>query len=146
MVIVDWRGDRDAPRCLSATHGSVIITSVAMNVEVNNLSTISNVVVHIIQHVSLDNGGECGHLTLSTRMPDHTTDEAFATRGHRIVINLCSGGVESHGVPCFDSVNIHGIGCLCHHSGQLEECHTNGGPMTQPTILFLTPLVTGVTL
>mgnify|MGYP004048690629 FL=1 len=146
VVIVDWRGDRGAPECLSAHHRGIVVTIVAVNVEISHLSTIGDQVVDRVDSISLDNSGERGHLTLSTRMPDHTLDEPLSRGGAGVEINLSGRILELHGVPCFDSLNIHGLGVLCHHSGQLEECHTNGGPMTQPTILFLIPLVTGVTL
>ena len=68
-----------------------------MNVEVNNLSTISNVLVSIIQHVSLDNSGECGHLIVKvTRVPGDTTDEAFARGSDGIIVNLGCFGEQSH--------------------------------------------------
>ena len=65
-----------------------------MEVEVCHFSTISNVGVHIIHHFSLDNGGECGHLGVSTRMPGHTTHITLASRGDGIVVNLSGGGRE----------------------------------------------------
>ena len=68
-----------------------------MNVEVNNLSTVGNQVVNRVDSISLNNGGECGHLALSTRMPDHTLDEAFASRSDGIVVNLGGGSEKSHG-------------------------------------------------
>ena len=143
---MDWRGNKDAPGCLSAHHRGIVVTIVAVNVEISHLSTIGDQVVDRVDSISLDNSGERGHLALSTRVPDHTLDEPLSRGGAGVEINLSGRILELHGVPCFDSLNIHGLGVLCHHSGQLEECHTNGGPMTQPTILFLIPLVTGVTL
>ena len=72
-----------------------------MNVEVGHLSTISNVLVSIIHHLGLDNGGECTHLIVSTRMPGHATDVTLASRSDGIVVNLGGGGEELHGVvPC----------------------------------------------
>lgn len=145
MVIVDWRGDGDAPRCLSARHGRIIGTSVLFSVDGSHYSTVGDVVTNLILHLSLEFGSEEGHFRLRTRVPNDFLNETLAS-ADRIVVNLGGGGEELHRLCSFDPFNIHGIGCLCHHSGQLEECHTNGGPMTQPTILFLMPLVTGVTL
>ena len=123
------------------------MTFVSIEVEVTYCSTVSNILIDVVHCVRLDTSGERDHtlIVLCLGVPDDTFDETLAS-ANRIEVNLCGGGVESHGVPCFDSLNIHGLGVLCHNSGQLEECHTKGGPMTQPTILFLRPLVTGVTL
>ena len=51
-------------------------------------------------------------------------------------------GGELHVVPCFDSLNIHGLEVLCHNCGHYANCL----PTHHPTTLFLVPLVTGVTL
>ena len=82
----------------SAVDGRVIRTSVCFSVVINHLSTISNVLVHVIDCISLDTGGERSHLLrdLFSGVPDHTLDETLAT-SDRIEVDLCGGGEESHG-------------------------------------------------
>ena len=116
MVIVNWRGDRDAPRCLSARHGRIIGTSVLFSVDGSHHSTVGNVVTDFVLHLSLEFGSEEGHFRLRTRVPNDFLNETLAS-ADRIVVNFGGGSEELHGVPCFDSLNIHGLRVLCHHSG-----------------------------
>ena len=66
--------------------------------EVRDSCTVGNVVVHRIHHFSLDNGGECGHLSVRVGMPDHTLDKSLSRRSARIEVDLSGRGLELHGV------------------------------------------------
>lgn len=68
-----------------------------MNVEVSHLSTVGDEVVDIIHHISLDNSGERGHLTVSTRVPDHSLDESLGCGGAGVEVDLSGAGEELHG-------------------------------------------------
>ena len=70
-----------------------------MNVEVCNLSTVGNVLVSIVDHLRLNDGGEGAHLIVSTRMPGHAAHVAGARRGDGVVVNLSGGGEELHWCP-----------------------------------------------
>ena len=69
-----------------------------MDIEVSHLSTISDQVVDRVHSISLDHGRECGHLALSTRMPDHTLDEPLSSRSAGVEINLGGGVGQLHRV------------------------------------------------
>ena len=69
-----------------------------MNVEVSHLSTVGDQIVDGIQSISPDHGGEGGHLTISTRMPDDTLDETLCLWSAGVEINLGGGVGQLHRV------------------------------------------------
>ena len=75
---IGQKGITDAPGCLSAHHRGIVVTIVAVNVEISHLSTVGDQVADRIQSISLDDGREGSHFTLSTRVPDHTLDESLS--------------------------------------------------------------------
>ena len=92
------RGITDAPGCLSAHHRGIVVTIVAVNVEISHLSSIGDQVADRVQSISLDDGREGSHLTLSTRVPDHTLDEPLSRGGAGVEVNLSGRVLELHGV------------------------------------------------
>ena len=72
------KGITGAPGCLSAHHRGIVVTIVAVNVEISHLSAIGDQVVDRVDSIGLDNSGERGHFALSTRVPDHTLDESLS--------------------------------------------------------------------
>ena len=74
------------------------MTFVSTEVEVTDSSTVGDVLVNVIQCVSLDTSGERDHTLIFRRLgvPDHTLDETLAT-SDRIEVDLGGRGVESHG-------------------------------------------------
>ena len=91
------KGITDAPGCLSAHHRNIVVTIVAVNVEISHLSSIGDQVADRVQSISLDDSREGSHLALSTRVPDHTLDKTLAT-SDRIEVNLSGRVLELHGV------------------------------------------------
>ena len=92
------RGVTDAPGCLSAHHRGIVAAIVAVDVEICHLSAVGDQVVHRVDSIGLDNSGERGHLTLSTRVPDHTLDEPLSRGGAGVEVNLSGRVLELHGV------------------------------------------------
>jgi len=90
-------GVTDGPRRLSASERGVIGTSILLSVDVSNNSTVSNVVLNLVLHLSLEFGSEEDHFRLRTRVPYDFLNETLAS-ANRIVINLGGGGEELHGV------------------------------------------------
>jgi len=107
---------------VSAVDRRVIFAFVLFEVEVTDGSTIGDVSFYIILHADTITSGEGSHLSLTTLVPDNTLDETLAS-ANRIEVDLCGGGVESHVVRCFDPLNIHAFGCLCHSSGHYSYWH-----------------------
>ena len=90
------KGITDAPRCLSAHHRGIVVTIIAVNVEIGHFSAIGDQVADRVHGISLDDGRERSHLALSTRVPDHTLDKSLAT-SDRIEVNLSGRVLELHG-------------------------------------------------
>ena len=105
----------------SAIKRRVISASVCFEVEVTDCSTIGDVAVHIIYHVSLGAGGERSHLSLSTFVPDDTLDKTLAS-ADRIEVDLCGGGVETHVLPLTTSIEYIIQGAV----GRLVDSSTTG--------------------
>ena len=93
-----WRGNRDAPGCLSAHHRNIVVAIVAVNVKISHLSAIGDQVVDRVDSISLDNSGERGHFALSTRVPDRPLGETMLTRSNGEEVDLSCGGQELHWV------------------------------------------------
>ena len=89
----------------SAIDRRVILTLILFQVEVNNLSTVSNILTNIVESVSLNTGSERSHLSLLTLVPDDTLDKTLAS-ADGIEINGGSGGLKAHWVSCVDELSI----------------------------------------
>ena len=85
------------------------MTFVSTEVEVTDSSTVGDVLVNVVQCVRLDTSGKRDHalVCVRLRMPDDTLDETLGVAANRVEVDLSGRGVESHGVPCFDSYRIH---------------------------------------
>ena len=95
-----------------AVNRRVISASVCFEVEVTDCSTIGDVAVYIIYHVSLGAGGERSHFSLSTFVPDDALDKTLAS-ADRIEVDLCGGGVETHVLPLTTSIEYITLGAVC---------------------------------
>jgi hypothetical protein len=82
----------------SAEKRRVIFTSICFSVEVSHFSTIGDQIADRIQSIGFDNSGEGSHLTVGTRMPDHTLHESLATNS-REEVNLSGRGLKLHWCP-----------------------------------------------
>ena len=84
--------------CPSAPHGRVFRRGNLFKVEVSNISTICNVVVHLVDHFRLNNSAISDHLTISTRVPGCPLGETMLTRSNGEEVDLSCGGQELHWV------------------------------------------------
>ena len=75
------------------------MTFVSIEVEVTYCSTIGNILIDVVHCVRLHTSGERDHtlIILCLRVPDDTLDKTLAS-ADRIEVDLCGGGVESHGL------------------------------------------------
>ena len=112
-----------------------------MNVEVSNLSTVSNQVADGVQSISLDNSGEGDHLTLSTRMPDHTLDKTLSRGSAGVEVNLSGGVGQLHRVCCVDELSIGQSGGRVRAEWTLLEVALGGvqfvGPLCDSIVTLL---------
>jgi len=81
----------------SAVDRRVILTLILFQVEVNNLSTVSNILTNVVESVRLNTGGERSHLSLFTLVPDHTLNETLTSANGKEVDDG-GRGLELHGV------------------------------------------------
>ncbi len=74
------------------------MTFISIEVEVTYCSTVSNILIDVVQCVSLDTSGERDHtlIIFCLRMPDDTLNETLAS-ANRIVIDLGGRSKELHG-------------------------------------------------
>ena len=78
-----------------AVDGGVIRTSVCFQVKVQDLSTVGDVLVNVVQCVRLHAGGEGNHLSFLTLVPDDALDETLAA-AHGVEVDGGGGGLELH--------------------------------------------------
>jgi len=92
------KGITGAPGCLSAHHRGIVVAIVAVNVEISHLSSVGDQIVDRVDSIGLDNGGEGGDCTITTRVPDHTLDKSLSRGGAGVEVNLSGRVLELHGV------------------------------------------------
>ena len=75
------------------------MTLVSVEIEVAYNSTVGNILIDVIHCIRLHTSGERDHtlIILCLGVPDDTLDKTLAT-ADRIEVDLCGGGVESHGL------------------------------------------------
>ena len=76
------------------------MTLVSVEIEVAYNSTVGNILIDVIHCIRLHTSGERDHtlIILCLRVPDDTLDETLGVAANRVEVNLCGGGVESHGL------------------------------------------------
>ena len=76
------------------------MTFVSIEVEVTYCSTVGNILIDVVHCIRLHTSGERDHtlIILCLRVPDDTLDETLRVAADRIEVDLCGGGVESHGL------------------------------------------------
>ena len=76
------------------------MTFVSIEVEVTDSSTVSNILIDVVHCVRLHTSGERDHTLIFRRLrvPDDTLDETLGVAANRVEVDLCGGGVESHGL------------------------------------------------
>jgi len=90
----------------SAVDRRVILTLILFQVEVNNLSTVSNILTNVVESVRLNTGGERSHLReFFSGVPDDTLNETL-TSADGEEVDLKSRGLKSHWVSCVDGLII----------------------------------------
>jgi len=87
----------------SAVDGRVVSASVCFQVEVQDFSTVSNILVDVINGIRFHAGGERSHLSLLALVPDDALHKTLAA-AHGVEVDGQSGGLELHGVV---SLSMH---------------------------------------